>query len=69
LFDIDFDLRSNSFEKKMDDAGQPTNTIKDSLHVPIGPITRSKSKTLKEAVNGLITKVLVIADFGDLLEH
>ena len=47
LFDIGFDLRSNLFEKKNDDAYQPTNTIKDQLHVPIGLITRSKRKTLK----------------------
>jgi hypothetical protein len=69
LFDIGFDLRSNPFEKKMDDADQPTNTIKDPLNVPIGPITRSKRKTLKEAVNELITKVLAITNFRDLLEH
>jgi hypothetical protein len=69
LFDIGFDLRSNPFEKKRDDADQPTNTIKDPLNVPIGPITRSKRKTLKEAVNELITKVLAIANFRDLLEH
>jgi hypothetical protein len=64
-----FDLRSNPFEKKRDDADQPTNTIKDPLNVPIGLITRSKRKTLKEAVNELITKVLAIANFRDLLEH
>jgi hypothetical protein len=69
LFDIGFDLRSNPFEKKRDDADQPTNTIKDPLNVPIGPITRSKRKTLKEAVNELITKVLAIANFRDLLEY
>jgi hypothetical protein len=62
-------LRSNPFEKKRDDADQPTNTIKDPLNVPIGPITRSKRKTLKEAVNELITKVLAITNFRDLLEH
>jgi hypothetical protein len=69
LFDIGFDLRSNPFEKKRDDADQPTNTIKDPLNVPIGLITRSKRKTLKEAVNKLITKVLAIANFRDLLEY
>jgi hypothetical protein len=69
LFDIGFDLRSNPFEKKRDDADQPTNTIKDPLNVPIGPITRSKRKTLKEVVNELITKVLAIVNFRDLLEH
>ena len=69
LFNIGFDLRSNLFEKKNDDADQPTNTIEDPLYVPIGPITRSKRKTLKEAMNRLIIKVLARVDFGDPLEH
>ena len=28
--------------------------LKDPLHVPIGPITRARSKKIKEALNGLI---------------
>ena len=52
-----------------DDVDQPINTIKDLLHFPIDPITRSKIKALKEAMNGLVTKVLAKADFGDPLEH
>ena len=54
---------------KEDDADQPINTIKDLLHVPIFPITRSKTKALKEAMNGLVTKVLAMVDFRDPLEH
>ena len=28
--------------------------FKDSLHVPVGPITKARSKKIKEALNGLI---------------
>ena len=28
--------------------------LKDPLHVPVGPITRARSKKIKEALNGLI---------------
>ena len=43
LFDTDFDSRSNPFEERGDDADQPRNTSKDPLHVPNGPMTRSKT--------------------------
>ena len=29
-------------------------SLKDPLHVPIGPITRARSKMIKEALSGLI---------------
>jgi hypothetical protein len=32
------------------DVDQPRNTSKDPLHVPNGPMTRSKTKALKEAL-------------------
>ena len=31
--------------------------LKDLLHVPIGPITRARSKKIKEALNGLIQDI------------
>ena len=31
--------------------------LKDPLHVPVGPITRAKSKKIKETLNGLIQKI------------
>ena len=31
--------------------------LKDLLHVPIGPITRARSKKIKEALNGLIQEI------------
>jgi hypothetical protein len=64
LFDRCFDSRSNPFKERGDDVDQPRNTSKDPLHVPNGSMTRSKSKTLKEAFNALVLKVSVISHIG-----
>ena len=42
---------------------------KDPLHILNEPITRSKTKALKEALNGLVMQVSVKAELGDPLEH
>jgi hypothetical protein len=57
LFDTCFDSRLNPFEERGDDVNQPKNTSKDPLHVPNGPMTRSKTRVLKEALNALVLKV------------
>ena len=31
--------------------------FKDLLHVPVGPITKARSKKIKEALNGLIQEI------------
>jgi hypothetical protein len=31
--------------------------LDDPLHIPIGPITRARSKKIKEALNGLIQEI------------
>ena len=31
--------------------------LKDPLHVPVGPITRARSKKIKEVLNGLIQEI------------
>ena len=31
--------------------------LKDPLHVPVGPITRARSKRIKESLNGLILDI------------
>ena len=54
LFETDIDSRSNPFEERGDDADQPRNTSKDHWN---GPMTRSKTKALKEAMNALVLKV------------
>ena len=48
---------------------QPTNTNKYLLHVLNEPITRSKIKVLKEALNRLVLQVLANAKIRDPLEH
>ena len=67
MFDLGFDLRLNHFEEKGDDTDQSINTIKYPLHIPIRSSIRSRIKTLNEAIDGLVTKVL--ARVGDPLEH
>ena len=51
-FDVGDDSRTNPFEERGNDDNQ--QAFKDPLHVPIGPITRARSKKIKEALNGLI---------------
>jgi hypothetical protein len=48
LFDISFNSRLIPFEDRRDDMDQSVNW---SLHVPNRPITMSKTKALKEALN------------------
>ena len=54
-FDVGDDLRTNPFEERGNDENQ--QAFKDPLHVPIGPITRARSKKIKEALNGLIQEI------------
>jgi len=52
LFEVDDDSWINHFEEKMDYIIK--TTLKDPLQVQIGPITRSRVKKLKDALNELI---------------
>jgi hypothetical protein len=56
LFDVGDDSRSNPFEERGNDENQQA-LLKDPLHVPVGPITRARSKKIKEALNGLIQDI------------
>ena len=38
--------------------------LKDPLHVPVEPITRARSKKIKEALNGLIQEILADSNTG-----
>ena len=69
LFDTDIDSRSNPFEERGDDADQPKNTSTDPLHVPNGPMTRSRTKALKEAMNALVLKVSTRLELQGPLEY
>ena len=58
LFDVGNDSRMNPFEERRNDDNQQA-PLKDSLHAPVGPITRVRSKNIKEALNGLIQEICV----------
>jgi len=55
LFDVGEDSRSNPFEEMENDENQQT-PLNETLHVPVGPITRTRSKK-KEALSGLIQEI------------
>ena len=38
--------------------------FKDPLHVPVGPITKVRSKKIKEALNGLIREIWADSNTG-----
>ena len=38
--------------------------LKDPLHVPVGPITRARSKIIKEALSGLIQEIWASSKMG-----
>jgi hypothetical protein len=56
LFDVGDDSRSNPFEERGNDENQQA-LLKDPLRVLVGPITRARSKKIKEALNGLIQDI------------
>ena len=50
------------FMKHIDENTQAL--LKDPLHVPVGPITRARSKKIKAALNGLIQDILADSTTG-----
>ena len=55
-------LRTNPFEERGNDENQ--QAFKDPLHVLVGPITRARSKKIKEALNGLIQEIWTNSNIG-----
>jgi hypothetical protein len=55
-FEIGDDSRTNPFEERENDENQQAS-LKDPLHVPVGPISRARSKMIKEALSGLIQEI------------
>uniref|UniRef100_A0A2N9J0J0 RNA-directed DNA polymerase n=1 Tax=Fagus sylvatica TaxID=28930 RepID=A0A2N9J0J0_FAGSY len=53
-FDVGDDSWSNPFEERGNDGNQGGPSLKDPLQVPDGPITRSRAKKIKEAMQGLV---------------
>ncbi|KAL6346533.1 hypothetical protein AAG906_000151 [Vitis piasezkii] len=54
--------RTNSFEKRGNDENQ--QAFNDPLHVSVGPITKARSKKIKEALDGLIQEIWVDSNTG-----
>ena len=52
-----------------DDVDQPRNTSKDPFHVSNGPMTRSKTKAFKEALNALVLNVSTKSELKGPLEY
>ena len=65
---FDADSRTNPFEERGNDENQGaqpmTQDIQDPLEVPEGPITRSRAKKIKDAMNGLVQKTLTNSRHG-----
>ena len=62
LFDVGDDSRTNPFEERGNDENQ--QAFKDPLHVPVGPITKVRSKKIKKALNGLIQEIWANSNAG-----
>jgi hypothetical protein len=62
-FDVGDDSRMNLFEERGNDENQQAS-LKDQLHVPVGPITRARSKMIKEALSGLIQEIWTVSKTG-----
>jgi hypothetical protein len=60
----DVDKRSKTFLSKFGDGNQQAS-LKDPLHIPVGPITIARSKMIKEAISGLIQEIWA----GSKTEH
>ena len=61
-FDLGYDSRTNPFEERSNDKNH--KAFKDPLHVPVGPITKVRSKKIKEALNGLIQEIWADSNAG-----
>ena len=55
-FDAGADLRANPSQEEGNDEDM-ASTSTNPIQVPIGPVTRSRAKQFKEALNGLVKEV------------
>uniref|UniRef100_A0A2N9GUE5 Tf2-1-like SH3-like domain-containing protein n=1 Tax=Fagus sylvatica TaxID=28930 RepID=A0A2N9GUE5_FAGSY len=53
-FNVDEDSWLNPFEERGNDGNQGGPSLNDPLQVPDGPITRSRAKKIKEAMQGFV---------------
>ena len=62
-FDVGDDLRTNPFGERGNDENQQAS-LKNPLHVLVEPITRARSKMIKEALSGLIQEIWAGSKMG-----
>ena len=63
-FDVGDNSRMNPFEESGNDENQLA--FKDPLHVPVGTITRARSKKIKKTLNELIQEIWADSNTGHL---
>ena len=56
-FDAGDDLRANPSQEEGNDGNSIKEIKEDGIQVPVGPVTRAKSKRFKEELNTLIIKL------------
>jgi hypothetical protein len=56
---------TNRYDMSFASDGNQQASLKDPLHVPVGPITITRSKMIKEAISGLIQEIWA----GSKTEH
>ena len=59
LFNVGENLRTNPFQEEGNDGGMTKEWSANPLGIPLGPITRARSKRVKEALNVFIQDVQV----------
>ena len=57
-------LKSLKPSRKPININENQQAFKDSLHVPVGPITKARSKKITKALNGLIQEIWVDSNAG-----
>lgn len=67
-FDVGEDSRSNPFDERGNDGNTDGPSLKDYLQVSDGPITRSRAKKIKEAMQGLVQSTWDEANKSPTLE-
>jgi len=55
-FDVGSDLRTNHSQEGGNDENEAMSTM-EPIQVPTGPVTRSRAKAFKDALNGLVQEV------------
>ena len=64
LLCLDYQLNPYLFLDSTHENDENQQALQNPLHVPVGSITRARSKKIKEALNGLIQEILADSNTG-----